>query len=57
MVTAVLVDLAMYLQERPELDTPTALVGRRLDDLAYGLGLWVGAVRSRSARCLAPRRA
>ncbi|MFE6511267.1 mycofactocin biosynthesis glycosyltransferase MftF [Nocardioides sp. NPDC057767] len=34
---------------------PTTLLGRRLDDLAYGTGLWVGAVERRSVRCLAPR--
>jgi hypothetical protein len=36
---------------------PAGLVARRLDDLAYGAGLWVGAVRARSGRCLVPRRA
>ncbi|GAW50982.1 MULTISPECIES: mycofactocin biosynthesis glycosyltransferase MftF [unclassified Nocardioides] len=30
-------------------------VSRRLDDLAYGAGLWAGAARARSARALAPR--
>jgi mycofactocin glycosyltransferase len=29
------------------------LAGRRLDDLAYGAGLWVGALRSRDLGCLA----
>ena len=28
---------------------------RRLDDLAYGTGLWLGALRARSPRCLLPR--
>ncbi|MGY1754112.1 mycofactocin biosynthesis glycosyltransferase MftF [Blastococcus sp. SYSU D01042] len=32
------------------------LAGRRLDDLAYGTGLWAGAVRARSARALLPVR-
>lgn len=31
-------------------------VGRRLDDLAYGAGLWCGALRARSVTCLLPRR-
>lgn len=31
------------------------LLGRRLDDLAYGAGLWTGALRNRSPRALAPR--
>jgi hypothetical protein len=26
-----------------------------VDDLAFGAGVWVGAIRRRSARCLAPR--
>ena len=34
---------------------PMALLGRRLDDLAYGAGLWLGAARSRSLQCLTPR--
>jgi hypothetical protein len=29
---------------------------RRLEDLAYGAGLWAGAVRARSARALVPAR-
>lgn len=32
------------------------LAGRRLDDLAYGLGLWWGAWKQRSTRALLPRR-
>ncbi|WP_300681534.1 mycofactocin biosynthesis glycosyltransferase MftF [Nocardioides sp.] len=59
--SAVLVDTAVALTldrplRRPDLPgvgLPTLLVGRRLDDLAYGLGVWVGAVRSRSWRGLA----
>lgn len=34
---------------------PEAFVARRLDDLAYGAGLWWGAARARSARVLVPR--
>lgn len=30
-------------------------VARRLDDLAYGAGLWTGAARARSLRALLPR--
>ena len=29
-------------------------VARRLDDLAYGTGLWAGALRARSPRALVP---
>jgi hypothetical protein len=32
-----------------------AELGRRLDDLAYGAGLWLGVARSRSVQCLTPR--
>jgi mycofactocin system glycosyltransferase len=34
---------------------PEAFLARRLDDLAYGAGLWWGAVRARSGRVLVPR--
>lgn len=55
-VTAAALDVALFLNERPGLDPLTVLVARRLDDLAYGAGLWWGAIRRRSARCLAVRR-
>ncbi|MCF6378134.1 mycofactocin biosynthesis glycosyltransferase MftF [Nocardioides KLBMP 9356] len=54
-LSAAVLDLAVFVHERPQLDLPSAAAGRRLDDLAYGLGLWVGAVRHRSVRCLLPR--
>ncbi|MCW2829930.1 MAG: mftF [Aeromicrobium sp.] len=38
-----------------ELDPARFILARRADDLAYGAGVWVGAVRARSARCLMPR--
>lgn len=54
--TALVVDLAVALAvERPGIDPVTGWVGRRLDDLAYGAGLWLGAIRSRRLRCLAIR--
>lgn len=56
LVTAVAVDLAVFLRERTGVDPLTALVARRLDDLAYGSGLWWGAIRRRSPRCLLLRR-
>jgi hypothetical protein len=49
------VDLAMFLRERPGLDPLTVGAARRLDDLAYGSGLWWGAIRRRSLRCLSVR--
>ncbi len=51
-LAALVVDTAVAFQETDV--RPTTLIGRRLDDLAYGAGLWVGALRSRSVRCLAP---
>jgi hypothetical protein len=56
LVTATLLDLVVFLHERPGVDPVTALVARRLDDVAYGSGLWWGAVRARSLRCMALRR-
>ncbi|OIJ25600.1 mycofactocin biosynthesis glycosyltransferase MftF [Nocardioides luteus] len=50
---ALVVDTAVAFQETEV--RPATLLGRRLDDLAYGTGLWLGATRSRSGRCLAPR--
>lgn len=56
--TALVVDSVVALAERRDapLDVPTLLVGRRLDDLAYGAGLWWGALRARSLGALRPRR-
>ena len=58
LVTAFAVDLAVALVEQRDdpLDLPTLVASRRLDDLAYGAGLWWGALRARSARVLLPRR-
>lgn len=56
LVTAVAVDLFVFLRERTGVDPLTAFAARRLDDLAYGSGLWWGALRHRSPRCLLPRR-
>jgi mycofactocin system glycosyltransferase len=46
--------LAEYVRVRPRLDPIRFLIARRLDDFAYGAGVWTGAVRGRSARCLLP---
>lgn len=56
LATAAVVDLGLFLRERPGLDPLTVLLARRLDDLAYGSGLWWGAVRSLDPRCLRVRR-
>lgn len=53
-VSALLVDVVVARIDHPE--ASYAPVSRRLDDLAYGAGLWAGAARSRSVACLLPRR-
>jgi len=53
--SALVVDLVAAQVENPELDTALGFAGRRLDDLAYGAGLWCGALRQVSLRCLAIR--
>lgn len=52
LVSAVLIDLALFLRERHGLAPLTILVARRLDDLAYGTGLWWGAIHHSSLLCL-----
>jgi len=54
LVAGLLEGLAEYRRRRPDLDPVRFLVARRLDDLAYGAGLWGGAIRGRSFRCLLP---
>lgn len=54
-LSALLVDVVVGRLEHPDARPLPQLLGRRLDDLAYGAGLWLGALRRRSARCLLPR--
>ncbi|WP_028643611.1 mycofactocin biosynthesis glycosyltransferase MftF [Nocardioides sp. URHA0020] len=51
---AMLWDLLDHREVRPA-QAAEAFVARRADDLAYGAGLWWGAVRAGSARVLVPR--
>jgi mycofactocin system glycosyltransferase len=39
---------------RHEIDLPAFAAGRRLSDLGYGAGLWLGAARARDVRALLP---
>jgi mycofactocin system glycosyltransferase len=59
LVTALVVDAAVATGERRAESIPINPVvvacARRLDDLAYGAGLWWGALRARSLRALLPR--
>lgn len=58
-LSALVVDSLVALHEQRtspnRITTAVTLAGRRLDDLAYGTGLWWGAVRAHSARVLLPR--
>ena len=54
-VVALAVDTALDLPTRPRARGADDVVARRLDDLAYGAGVWLGAWRHRSLRCLLPR--
>lgn len=47
--------LISYARHRNEIGLVRYAWGRRLDDLAYGAGLWAGAVSARSTRVLRPR--
>ncbi|HEX6195471.1 MAG TPA: mycofactocin biosynthesis glycosyltransferase MftF [Jiangellaceae bacterium] len=54
-VTAAIVDSAIeYARTDSDLDPLRFAVIRRLDDVAYGTGVWLGAFRRRSVRCLMP---
>ena len=53
-VLAALVADALLAPQRPR-EVLTRWAPRRLDDLAYGTGLWLGALRNRSPRALLPR--
>jgi mycofactocin glycosyltransferase len=54
-VSAALVDVVVARVERPDVKPGPAFAGRRLDDLAYGAGLWSGAARARSLRAVSVR--
>jgi mycofactocin glycosyltransferase len=51
-VSAAAADLAMCVLDFPGRPALLMFAGRRLDDFAYGAGLWWGALRSGSAGCL-----
>jgi mycofactocin system glycosyltransferase len=54
LAAAVADGLLDHRRVRPDLDPARYVVARRLDDLAYGTGLWAGAARARSPRALVP---
>ncbi|HLH45638.1 MAG TPA: mycofactocin biosynthesis glycosyltransferase MftF [Acidimicrobiales bacterium] len=53
-VAAALPVLAEWWRERPGVDLPRWVGVALADDLAYGAGVWAGAVRARSGACLLP---
>lgn len=53
-VAALAEGITDYRRVRPDLDPATYLLLHRADDLAYGLGVWAGALRGRSIRALLP---
>jgi mycofactocin system glycosyltransferase len=53
-VAAVADAVLEYRRTRPNLDFGRYALARRLDDLAYGFGVWKSAVRGRSVRALLP---
>ncbi|KAA9133683.1 mycofactocin biosynthesis glycosyltransferase MftF [Microbacterium caowuchunii] len=53
-IAAVVDSVWEFLRLRPRLDPVRFAVARRLDDLAYGWGVWEGALRGRSIRALLP---
>ncbi|WP_163512575.1 mycofactocin biosynthesis glycosyltransferase MftF [Fodinicola acaciae] len=46
--------LVSWYRDRPPLDPVRYVAARRLDDLAYGTGLWLGALRHRTLAPLRP---
>ena len=53
---AALADIALeYRRDRAGLDPLRYGIARRLDDLAYGAGVWLSAARGRSTAALRPR--
>jgi mycofactocin system glycosyltransferase len=53
-IAAVVDSTIEYRRTDSDLDPVRFAVARRLDDLAYGSGVWLGAARHRSFKCLVP---
>jgi mycofactocin system glycosyltransferase len=53
-VSAVVDAVLEYRRTEPDLDPVRFAIARRLDDLAYGLGVWKSAIRGRSLAALLP---
>ncbi|MCW2581376.1 MAG: glycosyl transferase family 2, partial [Klenkia sp.] len=55
-LAAVVDGVGAWWPHRRDVDLPRFVAARRLEDLAYGAGLWRGALRARDARALLPAR-
>jgi len=54
-IAAALLDVVLdYRRTKPQLDIFRFGIARRADDIAYGSGLWLGALRGRSTAALRP---
>ncbi len=54
-VSAIVVDAAVQWHAEDAPPAPSQVLARRLSDLAYGTGVWGGALRARNLGCLVPR--
>jgi mycofactocin system glycosyltransferase len=55
LLAAALLDVVDHTPARPRPPWVSGILTRRLDDLAYGAGVWLGAARARSTTSLRPR--
>jgi mycofactocin system glycosyltransferase len=54
-IAAAILDVVLdYRRTKPQLDVVRFGIARRADDLAYGAGLWLGALRGHSTAALRP---
>lgn len=54
-ISAAVIDAMLeFRRTNSGLDLARFAAARRLDDLAYGTGVWLGAMRAKSIRCLLP---
>jgi hypothetical protein len=54
MVAAVLPNLMTWWSKKPDVDVVRYVMLRVADDVAYGTGVWKGAIKERSASALVP---
>jgi mycofactocin system glycosyltransferase len=54
LLAAIADGITEYHRASPRLDPVRFIIARRLDDLTYGAGVWAGAAKGLSVRCLLP---